>query len=174
MIYYRDEIVLNRTSVVVKPDVLSLAKNFWLYAETWQDQCLAGGRCLVFGGIYTVWKIENGVLFLEDKFAKYDPPNSLGLHDVTLVDDEVKPNLKVGDRVTPSDDFNFHEFKKGLSTYYNYYFSKGENQEFTVTGVLNDCYIFIKVDPLSEHSLPFWANDFNLISRKPKGVKPYI
>ena len=138
-----------------------MPKNFWLYSDKWRDQDIAKGECLVLGGEYTVWKIVNQAIYLQDKYCKYGIPNTVGVDDLVLASKFPRCLLNVGDIVSPSSQFDFDPFKSELKAYYKKYFLDNHNGEFKVVGVLNGRYIFIGYEPFSDYSLPFACNDFN-------------
>lgn len=157
---YADEIQLGKTKVVLRPEYGTMAKNFWLYQNKWREQDEAKGDSLVIGGEYTVWKIVDRAVYLQDKYKRYELPDTVGIHDLALVGERVECGFRMGDMVRPNDSFDFGSFKSELQSYYNFYFSKSHAAPHKVTGVINNYFMFFDVTPYSGYSLPFYCDDF--------------
>lgn len=158
-----DQIVLNETQVIVRPEYATFAKDFWLYSEKWEEQDIVKGENLVMGGEYTIYKFnEDGVVYLQDKYARYDIPNTLGPEALELATNFMPCKFNVGDLVRPSSQFNYADFKSGLPSNYEQYFSERGSPIHRITGVLNKRYIFVDYEPLSDDSFPFPWDDFVL------------
>lgn len=163
MFKFYEAIELNKTRVRVKPEYSSMSKNFWLYSEKWRNQDCAKGECLVLGGEYTVWKIVGQVIYLQDIYNRYDVPNTISINDLIPETEFKQCSFKIGDIVRPKSQFDFNSFKSELPTYYEKYFKNNHHGEFEVVSILNEHYVFVDYEPLSDYSLPFPCNDFELI-----------
>lgn len=162
MLYFStEEITINETKVVIRPEYRTMSKNFWLYSETWRDQDEVKGKNLVIGGEYSVWKIDKGrVIYLEDKYTRYDRPYTIGIHDLIPMEDAEPCRFSIGDEVIPSNEFDTQEVRKELPSYYDR--SLSQKRANIVTGFLNKYFIFIDEPPHSAYSLPFYCGDFVL------------
>lgn len=157
---YINEVVPNETNVVIRPEYFNMARDFWLYSDKWRGQDTAKGGSLVLGGEYTIWKVVGQAIYLQDKYCSYDIPNAVGANDLVLASNFKTCSFKIGDIIKPKRLFDFDSFKSELGTYYEKYFSKDRHNEHRVVGILNDRYVFIDYEPLSDYSLPFACDDF--------------
>lgn len=156
---FAEDITLDKTDVILKPDYARMARDFWLYQEKWRNQDDVRGDCLVIGGVYTIWQLAGKSIYLKDKYRQYDAPDIVGAHDLVLATEETECQFSVGDWVRPNERFEFDNFKAELPTYFDAYFREAKGGH-RVTGLLNRYFIFIDFPPLSDLSLPFACGDF--------------